>query len=137
MTEPKRHHHLPESYQAGFCNEGRVWVFDRTTGKFRRDKPGNVAARTHDYTIYRSGGTKDTRVEKFFSAVDGAAVPLIAKLRAKEQLTADERQTLSWYLAYFETRVPRFRRLVDEHETACQKLFNRASRRQARSLRSQ
>jgi hypothetical protein len=126
VTEPKRHHHLPESYQAGFCSGERVWVFDRTTGRFRRDKPVNVATRTHDYTIYRSGETKDTRVEKFFAAVDGAAVPLIAKMRAQEQLTADERQTFSWYLAYFATRVPRFRRGVNEQETARRKLFDRA-----------
>lgn len=125
MSEPKRHHHLPESYQAGFCEKGRVWVYDRETGKFRRDKPVNVAARTHDYTIYRSGEVKDTRVEKFFAAVDGAAVPLMAKLRVKEQLTADERQTFAWYLAYFATRVPRFRRRVNEEETARRKLHDR------------
>lgn len=125
MADPKRHHHLPESYQAGFCSGDRIWVFDRSTGKFRRDKPVNVAVRTHDYTIYRDGDTKDTRVEKFFAAVDGEAVPLIAKLRAQEQLTADERETFSWYLAYFATRVPRFRRWVNEQETARRKLFDR------------
>ncbi len=48
------------------------------TGKFRRDKPKNVAAITHDYTIHRDDGTKDTRVEKFFSQLDGAAAAIAA-----------------------------------------------------------
>lgn len=125
MSAPKLHHHLPQSYQEGFCVDGRVAVFDRVTRKFRRDQPKNVAAITHDYTIYRDGGVKDTRAEEFLARIDGAAVPLLLKLRAREPLTADERQTFSWYLAYFAARVPRFERWLNEHETAKRKLFDR------------
>lgn len=125
MSEPKIHHHLPQSYQAGFCKDGQVWVFDRATGTYRKDHPKRIAAIKHDYTIYRAGGVKDTNVEKFFAQLDGAAVPLLRKLRAGEGLTADERQTFAWYLAYFAVRVPRFRRWVNEHETARHKLFDR------------
>lgn len=125
MAEPKLHHHLPQSYQGGFCQDGRLWVFDRSTGRFRRDKPKNVGAITHDYTIDQNG-VKDTRAEKLlFARVDGGAVPIIAKLRRRERLTADERQTFAWYVASFAVRIPRFRRWVDEHETARRKLFDR------------
>jgi hypothetical protein len=125
MTSPKLHHHLPQSYQEGFCHDGRIVVFDRVTGRFRRDQPKNVAAITHDYTIYRDGGVKDTRVEAFFARIDGTAVPIAKKLRAGVSLTADERQSFAWYLAYFAARVPRFERWLNEHETATRKLFDR------------
>ena len=124
MADPKLHHHLPQSYQAGFCEEGRLWVFDRATGRFRRDQPKNVGAITHDYTIDRDG-VKDTGVEELFARVDGDAVPIIAKLRQRQSLTADERQTFAWYVASFAARIPRFRRWVNEHETARRKLFDR------------
>jgi uncharacterized protein DUF4238 len=125
MSEPKLQHHLPQSYQQGFCVDDRLWVFDRTTGKFRRDQPKNVAAITHDYTIYKDDGTKDTKVEKLFSQLDGVALPIIGKLRGREQLSADERETFAWYLAFFAARVPRFKRWISEHETARRKLFDR------------
>jgi hypothetical protein len=125
MSEPKIHHHLPQSYQAGFCNGQQLWVLDRATGSYRLDHPKRIAAIKHDYTVHRAGGVKDTTVEKVFAQLDGAAVPLLRKLRAGESLTADERQTFAWYLAYFAVRVPRFRRWVNEHETARRKLFDR------------
>lgn len=122
---PKLHHHLPQSYQEGFCESGRLFVFDRVRGTFRRDQPRNVAAITHDYTIYGEGGVKDSRVEEFFARLDGAAVPIAMKLRRREPLTADDRQTFAWYLAYFAARIPRFERWLNEHETAKRKLFDR------------
>jgi len=125
MSSPKLHHHLPQSYQEGFCQDGRIVVFDRVTGKLRRDQPKNVAAITHDYTIYRDGGVKDTSVEEFFARIDGTAVPIAQKLRARVALTADERQSFAWYLAYFAARVPRFERWLNEYETATRKLFDR------------
>jgi hypothetical protein len=124
VAQPKLHHHLPQSYQDGFCEDGRLWVFDRSTGRFRRDQPKNVGAITHDYTIDRNG-VKDTRVEELFARVDGDAVPIIAKLRQRERLTADERETFAWYVASFAARIPRFRRWVNEQETARRKLFDR------------
>jgi uncharacterized protein DUF4238 len=126
MAKPKLHHHLPQSYQDGFCQQGRIWVFDRATGKFRKDSPKNVAAITDDYTIYRNDGTRDTRVEELFAAIDSAGVPIIKKLRSRETLSGDERESFAWYLAGFVARVPRFRRWVNEHETARRKLHDRA-----------
>lgn len=124
VADPKLHHHLPQSYQAGFCQDGRLWVFDRATCRFRRDRPKNVGAITHDYTIDRDG-VKDTRVEELFARIDGDAVPIIAKLRQRQSLKADERQTFAWYVAAFAARIPRFRRWVNENETARRKLFDR------------
>lgn len=126
MSEPKLHHHLPQSYQAGFCGaDSRLFVFDRATGKFRKDTPKSVAAITHDYTIFRDGEVRDTRVEKFLAEVDGTAVPIAKKLRDRVPLTADERQSYAWYIAFFAVRVPRFRRWLSETETAKRKLHDR------------
>ena len=131
---PKLHHHLPQSYQSGFCRDGRLWVYDRASDTFRRDSPRNVAAITHDYTIHRSDGTKDTFVEAALARIDGAGAPLTAKLRERVRLTADERQTYAWYIAFFAARVPRFRRWIDEHETARRKLFDREHLRSPEQL---
>jgi hypothetical protein len=136
VAQPKLHHHLPQSYQEGFCQDGRLFVFDRVTSKFRRDQPKNVAAITHDYTIYREGGVKDTRVEEFLARVDGTAVPITLKLRNRVPLTADERQSFAWYLAYFAARVPRFKRWLNEHETAKRKLFDREHLRSPAQLQT-
>lgn len=136
MPHPKLHHHLPQSYQEGFCQDGRLFVFDRVTGRFRRDQPKNVAAITHDYTIYREGGVKDTRVEDFFARIDGTAVPIATKLRNRVPLTADERQSFAWYLAYFAARVPRFKRWLNENETAKRKLFDREHLRSPAQLQA-
>lgn len=126
MSEPKLHHHLPQSYQAGFCSaDSRLFVFDRATGKFRKDTPKSVAAITHDYTIFHDGEVRDTRVEKFLAEVDGTAVPIAKKLRDRVPLTADERQSYAWYIAFFAVRVPRFRRWLSETETAKRKLHDR------------
>jgi hypothetical protein len=122
---PKLHHHLPQSYQEGFCRDGRLFVFDRVTGTFRRDQPKNVAAITHDYTLYRDGNVKDTKVETFLAEVDGTAVPISKKLRDRIPLTADERESFAWYLAFFAVRVPRFRRWLSEAETARRKRHDR------------
>lgn len=125
VAQPKLHHHLPQSYQAGFCRDGRLFVFDRTTGAIRRDTPKNVAAITHDYTIYREGGVRDTRVERFLAEVDGAGAQIAQKLRQRVALTADERESFAWYVAFFAVRVPRFRRRLSETETARRKLHDR------------
>jgi len=126
MSEPKLHHHLPQSYQAGFCGgDGRLSVFDRPTGKFRKATPKYVAAIKHDYTIFRDGENRDTRVEEFLAEVDGTAVRIAKKLRDRVPLTADERESYAWYIAFFAVRVPRFRRWLSEVETAKRKLYDR------------
>lgn len=134
MTEPKLHHHLPQSYQAGFCRDARLFVFDRITGTIRRATPKNVAAINNAYTIYREGGARDTRVEKFLAEVDGAGIQIAQKLRQRVVLTQDERQSFAWYIAFFAVRVPRFRRWLSETETAKRKLHDRKHLRSAAQL---
>ncbi len=44
-------HTVPESYLKRFTNaDGLLYVYDKSTGKMRRDKPSNVAAAKQFYT---------------------------------------------------------------------------------------
>jgi hypothetical protein len=124
-SRPRIHHHLPQSYQAGFCRGGRIFVYDRTTGRLRRDKPKNVAAIAEDYTILTTPGIGGTRIERFFAEVDGVGAELIGKLRDRKPLSPDERESFSWYVSLLAVRVPRFARWMSERETAISKLYDR------------
>jgi hypothetical protein len=117
MARPKLHHHVPQYYQSGFCKDGRLWVFDRVTGRYRQDQPKNVGAKTHDYSITTENGTKDPKLEEFLSEIEGAAIPIFGKLRGGDQLTAEDKETFSYYLGFFFLRGPRFQRMLDEIST--------------------
>lgn len=115
MSFPKLHHHLPQSYQEGFClgSSGRLWVFDRVTGKLRSDHPKNVAAITHDYSFDTREG-KNTSLELELARIDGAGIGAIWKLRSRQQLSRNDRELMAVYVALFDSRVPRFQRWLRE-----------------------
>jgi hypothetical protein len=80
---PRRHHYIPQWYQAGFAdNEGLLWVYDRQTQRFRQDIPKNICCERDLYTI-DPAGRRDRRIEtEFMSQVDGdgaAAVRMLAR----------------------------------------------------------
>ncbi len=88
-------------------------MYDRVTDRFRRDSPRNVGAIKDDYTFDVGQGI-DARLETGLSRVDGAAVPVLAKLRAQRSISGQERQAFAEYLAYFVVRVPGFTRWLNE-----------------------
>jgi hypothetical protein len=115
MTTPKRHHFLPEFYQHGFTTGGYLWLFDRETGRYRREQPVNTAVIGHYYSVESDDGTKDPRVERFLAnTIESDAKPVIAKLDAGDQITEDEKDALAYFAAFLHFRVPRFQRYLDE-----------------------
>jgi hypothetical protein len=52
-------HYLPQMYLARFTSHKRLHVFDRTTGKLRRDSTRNVAAITDYYLLTTPTGERD------------------------------------------------------------------------------
>jgi hypothetical protein len=127
VSTPKLHHHVPQFYQTGFARDGRVWVFDRVIGSYRCDRPRNIGAITHDYSISAMDGTKDARIEQFLAKSEGAANPILADLRNGKPLTIDEKETFAAYLGYFFLRGPRFQRMVDNIGEIMVKAFARTA----------
>ena len=126
MSEPKLHHHLPKSYQKGFCRDDRLWVYDRVTDRFRRDRPRNVGAIRDDYT-FDVGSGPDTSLESGLADIDSIGAQVSRKLRAGSGLTPTEHRSFAEYLAYFIVRVPAFSRWLHETETVRREAEARSS----------
>ena len=136
MAAAAVHHHLPRSYQLRFSVAGRVWVFDRVTKRFRQDTPRNVAAARDDYTIRHADGRMDSRVEtEFLSRLDDRGAVLLEKLNARSQITMDEKEDFSWYLAFSLVRGPRFKRMLNEIGTAMWKSYTRSELQTEEAIR--
>jgi hypothetical protein len=114
VSNPKRHHFLPESYLLRFSHEGLVWVFDREQLEYRRQQPRNTAVIRNFYTIINAKAQKDYRIEQFLAGIEGKTAPIIAKLDAGESITANERIDLAKFIALLLTRTPKFEREITE-----------------------
>lgn len=109
LAEPKRHHYLAQRYLDGFADsDGRIWVFDRRTGKLRRDTPVNVGVETYLYRFEDPSG-QTRSLEGFFSFLENETWPAIDRLESGEIPSAADRQILAYYTAFQFTRTPRFR----------------------------
>lgn len=107
--DPKRHHYLAQRYLAGFAErDGRIWVFDRRTGKLRRDVPGNVGVETRLYRFEDPAG-QTRSLEGFFSFLENATWPAIDRFASGADPSAADRHILAFYTAFQFTRTPRFR----------------------------
>jgi hypothetical protein len=118
MSEPKRHHFLPESYLRRFTRGGAAEsvfaVYDRKYDQFRCQTPRNTAVETHYYTVETETGEKSAHIEKGLAQIESLAMPSIDKLDAGELPTSHDRQTLALFVALLHTRVPQFERATRE-----------------------
>ena len=122
-------HYLPKMYLNRFATDGRLAVFDRRTGKLRRDKPRNVATIKDFYIITDASGKRDDSVETHFLAeLEGQASPIIDSLCGGGALSPVERQRLATFLGVLCTRMPFF---ADAHAELNQNLARVTFRRLA------
>ncbi len=112
MNAPKRHHHLPESYLEGFCKEGLLYVYDGKRSQLRPQTPKNTAVRGHYYTVEDADGSKRTDIEQLLAKVEGHAMPVLRKLASRQYIDQSEKETFSAYLAFMQSRGPRFEEMV-------------------------
>lgn len=112
MDQSKRHHYLAQRYLSGFAGaDERIWVFDRQTGKTRRDSPINVGVETHLYRF--EDPTGETRcLESFFSGLETKTWPAIERLERGEDPSGADREILAVYTALQFTRTPRFQQNI-------------------------
>jgi hypothetical protein len=101
-----------------FCNNGKLWVYDRENKQYRNQTPYNTAVQSHYYTFEDEKGNKNTDIEKGLSKIEGETGPIISKLNNREQITDKEKVILSVFIAFLMNRVPDFEKsvnVVNEH----------------------
>jgi hypothetical protein len=113
MSNPKRHHYLPQFYLKGFCRDEYLWVYDRKTNQVRRQTPINTAIQSHYYSVEDEDGEKNTEIESFLSQIEGLTKPIIQKVSNKDEISVEEKEILSVFLAFLMNRVPDFEKSVD------------------------
>lgn len=106
MSEPKRHHYLPQSYLENFSNDGGVWVYNDKDKTIKKIPKLNVAVISHFYTRENKDGTKDYELEKKLSVIECEASNVIKKLISKEQISLEEKGKFALYIALLQHRTP-------------------------------
>jgi len=102
-------HYLPQMYLNRFTCDGRLFVFDRKTGKLRRDGVRSVAAISDYYVLTTPSGDRDDSVESGFLAdLETAAAPALERLGRCEAISDHEHGVLAVFFAILCTRVPAF-----------------------------
>jgi hypothetical protein len=114
MSDPKRHHILPEFYLDGFCTEGTLWLYDRELAEYRRQTPKNTTVQTHYYSFTDESGDLETGLESALAEVEGRTKPIIDQLSSRTPIDWSDRQILSIFLALMRVRTTDFEKEVGE-----------------------
>lgn len=98
---PKSHHFVPQMHSRRFTDaKGRFHLHNKRAGKTYPSTPKAAFAETHLYTKEDAFGAKDTSLEGWFSAVEGAANSIIEKIvtavRANTPLTLTDAERADW-----------------------------------------
>jgi uncharacterized protein DUF4238 len=102
-------HYLPQMYLRRFTRNARLTVYDRVTGKLRRDKPRNVAAMTDFYILTAHMGNRDDSVEsKFLAKVESHATPILEALGSLKSISDEQHGVMAVFFALLCTRIPSF-----------------------------
>lgn len=97
----KKHQHTaPVSYLRGFVDEGSTLSIRRRTGERREVGVRDVAVRRNFYRFTDEAGAASDVVEEWFAdEVESPAAPVLARLRAGEQVGERDQTALSWFVA--------------------------------------
>jgi hypothetical protein len=105
------HHYVPRFLLKEFTDhEGRLWVFNTSTGRQRRLAPGGVAYE-RDFHRVEAHGYRPDYLEGIISCVEDRAAPVVATLIRTGFFPDDvnQRQILLAFLALQTMRVPSVR----------------------------
>jgi len=130
-------HYLPRCYLDAFTAEQRLHVFDRATGKLRRDTPMNVAAITDYYILKNESGEREERIEHGLLAnLETSASPVLRRLANCEAISDHEHDVVATFLAFLCTRIPAFEETYAEiNNHLGQEAFRRAARTPERAAK--
>jgi hypothetical protein len=91
-------HYVPQHLLRGFEREGRLWVYDRASGRQFRTTPTNIA---HECDMY-----SDELEARLANTIEGPANGVISKIRVEQVPTVEERKALARYIVVLWKRVP-------------------------------
>jgi hypothetical protein len=113
--EPRRHHYVPQWYQAGFADaDGLLWVYDRKLHLYRKTHPKSICWEKDMYTIDPEGD-RDQRIEtEYMNQVDGEGATAVRILASGRLLDKDWTESFSIFMAFLITRSPAFRTMMSE-----------------------
>jgi hypothetical protein len=114
MSNPKRHHYLPESYLRRFASGGFLWLFDRSQSRLRREQPKNTAVISHYYSLEDKAGIRSPTLEQHLSLIESLAAPAIDRLESGRKFDREDRYYTSHFLGSLFCRVPAFERALNE-----------------------
>ena len=114
MAGAKLHHTVPEFYLRGFANNAERITTVKLPGDRRfTQKIDSTAAINHFYSIDRHPDGPDALEQALSKLETGAAAVLRAILQGKWPLSAEQRITLSTFLAVQYVRGPDHRRTLE------------------------
>ncbi len=103
----KRQHFVPRFYLNNFCDsDGYIWTHDSRRGEVRRTTPENTGFETNIYSPEVEDGKRFDEIEEVLAKIESAAAPLMTRLLKQEMLDADEKATMSYFLASMHVRSP-------------------------------
>ncbi len=125
MNTPKRHHYVPRFYLKHFTDaDGFIWAYDRKTKEYRRQSIKNTAVQQNYYKVRTKNGD-DAGIERLFSLIEGNAAKAIKKIKNKKTLDINERQYLAAFVSFQITRVPDYRKEINETMEKLIKMINK------------
>ncbi len=122
MSDPKRHHYLPQFHlrRFGFADgNGLIYRFGKTDGSIARTTVKASAYADDYYKLSAPDGSRDTGIDAMFSQAESNPAPAIARLvalapRQRHAISEDDQIAIALYLGLLHGRVPGARDPIED-----------------------
>ncbi len=106
MSNPKRHHYLPQFYLKGFCKDDVLCLYNDKNKTAINLKPNNAALIKNFYTIENDDGSPNYEIEKRFSIIESETAPIIKKIINQTPISSEEKGILALFVGLLQHRTP-------------------------------
>jgi hypothetical protein len=117
MGKKKRHHYIPQFYLRGFidpANEPYLWVYEKRSPAIKSVSARDAGLEKGYHSFTNSKGQRDTEsIENIFQRIEDSTARVFEGIKNREPLSEEERHTLATFLSLMLTRVPNYRRNVE------------------------
>ena len=110
MNNPIKQHYVQKMLLKRFAINNMIYVYDRknVSNKFKYLNINIVAFKKNLYTYTDDNGRTQYDAEKYFSDIEGLTNDILDKIENKKVISIDEKNTLSFFIAYQILRTPYF-----------------------------
>jgi len=118
MSEPKKHHFLPQFYLRGFSINSReqIWQIEKTQHpESRKVAIKDAACETHYHTIDADPKNKDRRtIEEYLSGIEGKQAELINTITGHGGIQSYQKRRLAEFIMIMRFRVPAYKTYIEQ-----------------------